>query len=88
LRGSRAALIARRNPPPLNAVDASFDGYASEIAALRREGLTPDLPGDAIERLFALGFTLEQLRRNFQDLKQCVTGNAQSTMGTNRKRVN
>ena len=88
LRGNRAALIARRNPPPLNAVDASFDGYASEIAALRREGLTPDLPGDAIERLFALGFTLEQLRRNFENLKRCVTDNAQSTIGANRKRGN
>jgi hypothetical protein len=88
LRGSSAALIARRNPPPLNAVDASFDGYASEIAALRREGLTPDLPGDAVERLFALGFTLEQLRRNFENLKRCVTDNAQSTRGVNRKRGN
>ena len=88
LRGSSAALIARRNPPPLDAVDAAFDGYEAEIAALRREGLTPDLPGDAVERLFALGFTLEQLRRNFEDLKQCVTDNAQSTIGANRKRGN
>jgi hypothetical protein len=30
LRGSSAALIARRNPPPLAAVDAAFDGYAAE----------------------------------------------------------
>jgi hypothetical protein len=34
--------------------------------------ITPDLLGDAGERLFALGFTLEQLRRNFEDLKQCA----------------
>jgi hypothetical protein len=39
LRGSSAVLIARRNLPPLNAVDASFDGYTAEIAVLRREGL-------------------------------------------------
>jgi hypothetical protein len=34
--------------------------------------ITPDLPGDAVERLFALGFTLEQLRRNFEHLKHCA----------------
>ena len=30
-RGSSRALIARRNPPPLAAVDVAFDGYAAEI---------------------------------------------------------
>ena len=88
LRGSSAALTARRNPPPLNAVDASFESYAVEIAGLRREGLTPDLPGDEVERLFALGFTLEQLRRNFENLEQCVTDNARSTIGGDRRRGN
>jgi hypothetical protein len=88
LRGTSAALMARRNPPPLNAVDASFESYAVEIAELCREGLTPDLPGDEVERLFALGFTLEQLRRNFKNLEQCVTDNARSTIGGDRKRGN
>lgn len=37
-----------------------FDGYEAEIAALRREGLTRDLHGDAVERFFALGFALDQ----------------------------
>jgi hypothetical protein len=68
LRGSSAALVARRSPPLLDAVEATFDGYAAEIAALRREGLTRGLPGDAGERLFAPGFALEQLRRDFKDL--------------------
>jgi hypothetical protein len=45
-RGSSAA-IERRNPPPLDALDTDFDGYEADIAALRREGLTRDLPGDA-----------------------------------------
>jgi uncharacterized membrane protein YccC len=88
LRGSSAALMARRNPPPLDAVDATFDGYSAEIAALRREGLTRGLPGDAVERLFALGFALEQVRRDFKDLEQCVTDYARSTMGADRKRAN
>ena len=71
LRGSSAALIARRNPPPLAAVDVAFDGYAAEITSLRREGLTRDLPVDALERLFALSFALEQLRHDFRELEQC-----------------
>src|ERR1700724_3101995 len=88
LRGSSASLIARRNPPPLAAVDAAFDGYAAEIIALRLEGLTRDLPVDALERLFALGFALEQLRHDFRELEQCVTEDARSTMGTGLRRAN
>ena len=88
LCGSSAALIARCNPPPVAAVDAAFDGYAAEITALRREGLTRDLPVDALERLFALSFALEQLRHDFRELEQCVTEYARSTMGTALKRAN
>ena len=88
LRGSSAALIARCNPPRLAAVDAAFDGYAAEITALRREGLTRDLPVDALEPLFALGFALEQLRHDFRELEQCVTEDARSTTGTGLKRAN
>jgi hypothetical protein len=81
LRGSSAALMARRNPPSLNASMQASKVTPPRLTALRRESLTPDLPGDAVERLFALGFTLEQLRRNFEDLEQCVTDNARSTIG-------
>ena len=46
----------------------AFDEYAAEIAAIRREGLMRELPGDALERLFTLGFALEQLHQHFRDL--------------------
>jgi hypothetical protein len=46
---------------------------------MRREGLTRDLPDDAVERVFVLAFALEQLRRNFDDLARCVTEFAQSS---------
>jgi uncharacterized membrane protein YccC len=88
LRGSSAALVARRCPPPLAAADAAFDGYADAVAALRREGLTRGLPGDSVERLFALGFALEQLRRDFKDLEQRVREYARSTRGTDQKNKN
>jgi uncharacterized membrane protein YccC len=73
LRDCASALLARGVPPPLDDADLAFDGYAAEIAAIRREGLTRALPGDALEHLFTLGFALEQLHQHFRDLKQWVT---------------
>jgi uncharacterized membrane protein YccC len=40
MRSSGAALLVRREPPSLNAVEEALDAYAAQIAALRREGLT------------------------------------------------
>ena len=72
LRASGAALLARRGPLSLNAVESALDAYAAEIAALRRDGLTRSLPSDEAERFFALGFALEQMHLNFKDLERCV----------------
>lgn len=73
LRASSAALVTRRVPSPLGAVADAADRYAATMAALRREGLMRDLPDEAVERIFALGFALEQLKQNFSDLDRCVT---------------
>ena len=43
----------------------------------RRHRLMRDLPSDTVERVFALGFALEQLRQNFIDLARCATEFAQ-----------
>jgi uncharacterized membrane protein YccC len=72
LRASGAALEAGQSPPPLNAVESALGAYAAEIDALRHEGLTRSLPGDAAERFFAIGFALEQMHSNFKDLERCV----------------
>lgn len=72
LRSTGDALLARRAPPTLDAVDSALAAYATDIAALRSEGLTRSLSGDAAERLFAIGFALEQMHRNFGDLQRCV----------------
>jgi hypothetical protein len=32
-----------------------------------------------VERIFALGFALEQVRHNFRDLERCVTETARGT---------
>jgi len=72
LRSSGDALLARRAPPSLGAVDSALASYAADIAALRSEGLTRSLSGDEAERLFAIGFAFEQMHRNFGDLQRCV----------------
>jgi uncharacterized membrane protein YccC len=72
LRRSGEALAARRGPAPLSAAEAALDGCANAFAVIRQEGLTLGLPVDTVERVFALGFALEQLRRNFHDLERCV----------------
>lgn len=72
LRSSGAALLARRAPPSLDAVELALAAYETDVAALRREGLTRNLSGDAAERLFAIGFALEQMHMNFKDLGRCV----------------
>jgi uncharacterized membrane protein YccC len=72
LRGSGEALASRKPPPQLGAVEAALDGSADAFATIRHEGLTLGLPVDTVERIFALGFALEQLRHNFRDLDRCV----------------
>jgi len=73
LRQCGEALSTRRNSPPVAPADTALDDFATALAEARREGLTLELPVDAVERVFALGFALEQLRRNFRDLERCVS---------------
>ena len=72
LRASGEALTARRPPPPLGDVDAALETFTTELAAIRREGLTRGWSDDAVERLFALGFALEQMHQHLRDLVRCV----------------
>jgi uncharacterized membrane protein YccC len=72
LRGCAATLVSRHSPPPLDAVEAALENYAAKFAVLRREGLTRAAPIQEVERVFALGFALEQLRQNLSDLQRCV----------------
>ena len=72
LIASAHALGTRKPPPELADVDAAIDAYTSQVAAFRDEGLTRTLSTDEVEQLFALGFALDQLRRNLGDLERCV----------------
>ena len=59
--------------PTAATVHEALQFYAAEIASLRSEGLTRGLAGDVMERVFALGFSLEQMRQNLRDLERCVS---------------
>jgi len=72
LHASAAALSTRQGPPPLDHVETALDGYATEITALRHQGLTRDLSDDAVERIFAIGFALDQLHLHLCDLARCL----------------
>lgn len=73
LRQSAAALLAHRPPPDLSAFDSACRAYEKEFAALRAEGSTRSLSAHDVERVFALGFALEQLHRDLGDLHRCVS---------------
>jgi uncharacterized membrane protein YccC len=73
LRACVSALRARRGPPALGAVAVALDAYEREMAALRQEGATRELPVDAVEHIFTLGFALDQLRAHLKDLARCVS---------------
>jgi uncharacterized membrane protein YccC len=72
LRAMAATLRSGNGAPAIWPVQAALQAYAAEVAAVRSEGLTRGLPGDVIERFFALGFSLEQMRQNLKDLERCV----------------
>jgi hypothetical protein len=73
LRESGAALLSRGSAPKIDTFEAALSSFAAELGVVRHEGLTRHLQTDAVERLFALGFTLEQLHQHFIDLARCVT---------------
>ena len=72
LTANARALVARKAPPPLDRMDVAMAAYASELAAIGAAGLTQGLPVGDLEHIFALGFALQQLQNNFQDLQRCV----------------
>jgi len=73
LKTSAVALRTGDRCPTIQPMEAALEAYTAEVAAVRGEGLTRGLPGDVIERFFALGFSLEQMHQNLRDLERCVT---------------
>ena len=71
MRAAAASLRDGSGTVDIQPVDAALQAYAAEVAALRSEGLIRGVPVDVAERFFALGFSLEQMRQNLNDLDRC-----------------
>jgi hypothetical protein len=67
-----SALVARREPRPLDAIERSLEEFAEIFTTVRQDGLMLSLPVEAVERIFALAFALDQLRQHLRDLDRCV----------------
>ncbi len=66
-------------------IEAAYDAYAQEFAALRSEGFTRSLSAQELERVFALGFALEQLNHDLGDLRRCVRESAKAVKANQEK---
>src|SRR6476620_2698711 len=71
MRAAAASLRNGSGAVDIAPVDAALQAYAAEVVALRSEGLIRGWPVDVAERFFALGFSLEQMRQNLNDLARC-----------------
>jgi uncharacterized membrane protein YccC len=71
LHASADALTARRKGPMSVSVDNALATYFAEVASMRRSGQLTGLPVSEGERLFALGFVLQQLQQNLAELAHC-----------------
>ena len=71
MRSVAASLRTGTGSVDIAPVDVALQAYAAEVATLRSEGMIRGLPVDATERFFALGFSLEQMRQNLNDLNRC-----------------
>ena len=72
LRACGDALRERTTPPAIDAAEQALAKFTTTVEELQREGVTRAVPVENIGRLHALGFTLEQLRRNSEDFRNRV----------------
>ena len=72
LRESAAALIARGEAPARTWVEWVLTVYLAEVATMRRKGQLSGLSAGERDRLVTLGFALQQLQQNLNQLEHCV----------------
>jgi hypothetical protein len=71
VRAVAASLRSGSGTADIQPVDVALQAYAAEVTSLRSGGLIRGVPVDVAERFFALGFSLEQMRQNLNDLDRC-----------------
>lgn len=62
------ALRERKAAPTLAGIEVAMTEYGAALTASRQAGIIRVLPDEAVGRVFALGFVIEQLFQNFKDL--------------------
>lgn len=72
LHACASSLRYRRPAPSLEEVVQSAMNYSKCVDAARQRYLFRDLSASAVEHVFAIGFAVEQIRRDLQDLDRCV----------------
>ena len=72
LVGMGDALASASPPPDTAPVHQTLTGFSAELAALRRDRITRELPEEAVERIFGLAFALEQIGRHLDELADRV----------------
>lgn len=68
MRAAGAAFVDGAAAPPVEGVFAALAVYEAEMAGLRADGTLRALADDAVGRLFALAFVLEELAGDLKDL--------------------
>ena len=72
LLASANALTCRHTISSGVLVETALAAYISEVASIEAEHLMSDLSVEERERVFALGFALQQLPRHFSELARCL----------------
>jgi len=70
MRACAAALREGSGSPSLDAFQRALDTYNADIQAMRDEGLTMALPGEAAERVYAVSFALEEMCHELCELER------------------
>src|SRR5882757_239342 len=72
MRACAAALREGSGSPSLDAFQRALDTYNADVQAMRDEGLTMALSGEAAERFYAVSFALEEMCHELCDLERLV----------------
>jgi len=78
LRDLAKAFGQRSVPPEPEAVRTTLAAYDAEVGRIRAEGLFVALPTEEVEKLFSLGFALDQIVQDLNHLGACCAQYARS----------
>jgi uncharacterized membrane protein YccC len=81
LTGISRLLAGQHVPEDFNMLAAAVRGYKAVVDEMRRTGMTHSLPTAELSRLLGLGFALEQLRRDLDDLIEVAGGISSPSTG-------